>query len=257
MAYASLRSALILLNGFAITVFFYLSQEASNTEIDLYARNTLKHNTTVDEQHVQKTSFDKPTNQPRPEVTRAVIHMGIHKTGTSTIQKISARYKDKLMEDGYEMPWVGFSARTGISLDLNDNQVNFASCFFLKEDEMRRRCVPQLLKSGKRIAERKNNIFVTAEIFSKMTNSDEIKRLSNYCNSNWDHTNIIIYYRRYYDYLYSVFDQTRKKKGIDEISLLDFLMDEIEHGPRNTYIVSLLTRLKQNWDNTKNNTNIL
>ena len=48
--------------------------------------------------------INQPTNQPRLEVTCAVIHMGIHKTGMLMIKKISARYKDKLIEDGYEMP---------------------------------------------------------------------------------------------------------------------------------------------------------
>jgi len=55
--------------------------------------------------------------------TRAIVHMGIYKTGSTTIQHQSRRYKQQLKEDGYEMPHIRTTARQII------NQVRFASCF--------------------------------------------------------------------------------------------------------------------------------
>ena len=62
--------------------------------------------------------------------------------------------------------------------------MNFASCYVPEEDKQRSKCLSQLTKLGKRIAECNNNIFIAVETFSKMTNPDEIKWLSSYSNSN-------------------------------------------------------------------------
>ena len=44
---------------------------------------------------------DETTGGP----TYAIIHMGPHKTGTSTIQLASKKYIEQLRQDQYEMPW--------------------------------------------------------------------------------------------------------------------------------------------------------
>lgn len=83
-----------------------------------------------------------------------------------------------------------------------------------------------MLQEGTHIARRHKNIFATTEIFSFIQPND-IKKLSKYLNKRWDLVVIIVYYRHYYDYLCSFFDQTHKKRNLNaahkwEISLLDY-----------------------------------
>jgi len=183
------------------------------------------------------------------------------KIGSTSIQHASRNYKEILKKDEYKLPWVGFTEHWGIRLGWTYNQIPFAACFVTRFEPNRNRCVPEMLQEGSSIARQHKNIFVSTEEFSRIEPND-IKKLSKYLNKRWDLVTIIVYYSRYYDYLRSVFNQTHKKRRLTHLhlwdsSFLDFLLDEIEHGPTSKYTFPLVSRLKQHVDNTRNNTNVV
>jgi len=203
-------------------------------------------------------SSPPPTNRK----THAVIHMGIHKTGSTTIQVRSEKLKEQLKKDGYEMPWVLFENLWGAEyskiqkkrkLVIWSNQVRFATCFRLPNEKERQKypCESDLLLAGLEIAERKSNIFITSEVFDRLE-STGIKLLSQYL-SHWDDTTIIVYYRRYYDWLGSLFNEGAKKRSLKQVekweqNVVDFITNNTSHVP-DMYTFPLVQRLEKEFDN--------
>merc|ERR1712194_628556 len=113
----------------------------------------------------------------------AVIHVGPHKTGSTSIQTASSLYIDLLKEDNYEMPW-SYMNKNGLKnvngKYLQKNQVNFASCF-LPNDHLtatRFPCNPELLHFGLEIAKQEKDLFISAEDFAR--EEPVIQALANY-----------------------------------------------------------------------------
>ena len=69
----------------------------------------------------------------------------------------------------------------------------------------------------------------------------------------------------YYDYLYSLYDQTHKKRDLNnadkswrwEESILDFINDELDNGKTFIYTTSIVSRIKKHFDLTNANIIIL
>jgi hypothetical protein len=71
--------------------------------------------------------------------TKAVIHMGVPKTGSTSIQKDSLTFSHQLKMDGYDMPWLHWDETNLRQSDkpklqptqrrLKENLINFATCF--------------------------------------------------------------------------------------------------------------------------------
>jgi len=130
-------------------------------------------------------------------ISHAVIHLGPHKTATTSIQAACMKYEQQLGEDGYGLPFRGFTASTGIKLRAEKNQMNFATCFIDDEeyDTIAEYCEPKLLKYAARKDNDQKNIFLTSEAFSQM-DAIGIKQLSKYVTRRWDQVTFIVYYRR-------------------------------------------------------------
>ena len=165
--------------------------------------------------HTQKHNLPK---------TRALIYMGIPKTGSTTIELLSKTYQKHLELDGYEMPWVLYreAAKTDNRLVENPvlktgHQMPFAACF-LNVSQCERSalskhpCNKDLLRFGSDIAKRKKNLLVTAESFVRIQR-EGIKALAEYLSSRWDEIIIVVYYRRFYDWLASLYNQIYKRTG--------------------------------------------
>ncbi len=208
--------------------------------------------------------------------THAVIHMGVHKTGTTSVQTLSARKKNLLKLDGYDMPWLDYKERRqrgneeSMKMHPNENhlyqnQVNFATCFVSPVDVERKvyPCNPDLLLHGLDIAERKRNLFVSAETFSKI-DGEGVDMLASYL-SHWDDATIIIYYRRYYSWIVSVYNQVTKSRkfgdktanNIDkwEKSILEFIVEQCINDTEsgftllNQYTTTVFEKVKRRFDN--------
>lgn len=160
--------------------------------------------------------------------TRAVVHMGIHKTGTTSIQMETSNRVTLLESDGYLMPWTLAKAHTNQSnasdhpceksvygeLKLIPNQARFATCFFSKSNIRRREkpCIEALLCYGSEIAKKGKNLLISTETFDLIDKAG-LKQLSTYL-SQWDETTIIVYHRRFYKWIVSIYNQRMKKHDI-------------------------------------------
>ena len=147
------------------------------------------------ERHRQTTARTQPQH--------AIIHIGPHKTGTTSIQWISQT--EELQMDGYELPYL----QDEKYYHYSENQWNFANCFLPETHfaRMRNPCKPELLNAGKEIAKAGKNLFVSSEDFSFL---HDIKSLSDYLQP-WDKVTIVLTYRRYYDTLQSLWSELNKE----------------------------------------------
>lgn len=113
--------------------------------------------------------------------------------------------------------------------------------------------MPKLLQTGLEIAQRRHNIFISAETFSKI-DPKGLEELSKYL-SDWDSTTIIVYYRRYYDWIHSLYNQhikyrTLKRPGQWRTSLADYLEKSVRGGGFDyAYTARLVTRLRKYFEN--------
>merc|ERR1719215_145118 len=195
----------------------------------------------------------KSTSDKDSKRNIAVIHMGIHKTGTTSIQTVSAKYKDLLKSDGYEMPWVVMKEKHGRSRNQSfkpwENQVNFASCFLPLYNNERNvyPCDPNLLLYGTDIATRKQNLFISSESMSGI-DTEGVKMLSSYL-SQWDDAVIIVYYRRFYSWIASVYNQRYKKHIGNRPSVIDFVESYIDKFDDPTYTMGTVNHLKEHFSN--------
>ena len=171
------------------------------------------------------------------EPTLAVIHMGTHKTGSTSIQEFSKRAAKYLESDGYHM--LGFQ-------DHQNLDIEFTACFWENQVLHGKPCDSQLLLRGLEIANRNENIFVSAEPLW-MLSPQALKKLDAYF-SRWDEVVIIIYYRRLYDYLGSMYNQMVKgsfQNNLEFVNGMDFLESSIIRKLRNNYVIEFVTSLNK------------
>ena len=167
--------------------------------------------------HVQQLSGDNIRHRQsmvttNTAVKNAVVHIGPHKTGSTTIQEYSKLLSEHLLEDGYDMPWSHeFANRT--QSHGPSNQVNIATCF-IKNPEHREKkffpCYTDLLEAGKSIGHSFNHsILLSAETFDNLV-EDEVASLYDYLHPTWDNVTIVAVYRRFYDWLSSFHREVSK-----------------------------------------------
>mmetsp|Transcript_20007 Transcript_20007/g.39586 ORF Transcript_20007/g.39586 Transcript_20007/m.39586 type:complete len:332 (+) Transcript_20007:95-1090(+) len=205
--------------------------------------------------HLSKVNWTHKTHCPqnRP-VTRAVIHMGPHKTGSTTIQEFAHHHIDLLRKDGYEMPEVDNAEKNARGkTESHPNHVHFATCFVSPKNGGLRTvypCDPDRLLHGLDLAAKGHNVFLTAEPFNDM-DQEGIAMLKSYL-SHWSDVTIMIFYRRYYDWLPSVFNEIQKsltlaKREERGESIVDFLLQNSK-SYHDLYVASLFDRLQQKFD---------
>eukprot|EP01082_Thalassiosira_pseudonana_P012313 g11053.t1 g11053 contig48:41235-42609(-) len=176
------------------------------------------------------SSGSDAVNPNHPLAKIALVHAGIHKTGTTTIQQLSKVHINELKRDGYEMPWVA------------------------KEENNRFPCDPNLLLHGLDIAKRNRNLFVSAETLSKI-DIEGVNLLSSYL-AHWQEVTIVIYYRRFFDWFISVYNQISKSRKITDTvkwntSIIDFAESHvgIYNANSSQYTPFVVDRLKTKFDN--------
>jgi len=197
--------------------------------------------------------------------------MGIHKTGSTSVQEESRLKIDQLKEDGYDLPWdvcrnYGKKDQNHLldnQLILTANQVNLATCFMNAASKpyftRRYPCVPCLLLAGSEIAQRKRNVFISAEDFT-LLDKDGLKVLFAYL-SQWDDVTVIIYYRRYYSWLASNHNQKIKDRTLKDgaekwdLTINDYIARHLScdgtdyHCESYAYTYFVVKRVKNYFDN--------
>ncbi len=144
-----------------------------------------------------------------------------------------------LQKDGYFMPWSldpecfpsNQTLWKGPHLKTKENQVQFATCFIpTNEPEAKAYpCNTDLLRAGQAIGKQNGNVFISAETFSTI-DAKGLQQLSEYLKP-WDEVTFIVFYRRYYSFLASIYNQLRKRRTLAQghlwkESVLDFLLSE-------------------------------
>ena len=163
--------------------------------------------------------------------TTAIIHMGPHKTGTSTVQAMTAMFMGQLQQDGYQYPVQ--RAQDYINSGWNINQVHFAKCFYPQYEtnnpELHDPCEPESLFAGMEIAAEGKSMLASSEFFSKLQDHG-LKTLGTYLTTTFDEVIIVVFYRRYFEWfvsLYNEFWKMRKFGKQDEFkwetSIVDFI----------------------------------
>lgn len=181
-------------------------------------RNIKQHNVNIN----TNANINATTSK---NLTRAVVHMGMHKTGTTSLQAYTNTYRQYLQKDGYEMPWGwAYDRHNGTDVKPMRNrpqfQGDFARCFLGDDvDRIFGNCRPKLLEYGVEIGEEGKHLFISAENFVALdldhhnddSNRNAIQQLRDYL-SQWDEIKIIIYYRRFYDWIPSMHNEQMKIK---------------------------------------------
>jgi len=133
----------------------------------------------------------------------AILHIGPHKTGSTTIQSYTRKFVKELASDGYEIPWVDDDG----DHSLETSQVRLATCFLNKPFvHPLYPCDQRLVESAKTISKRNSNILISSEAFDrpdvKMTLLTEFLK-------PWNVT-VVYVYRRFYSWLQSYHNQVGK-----------------------------------------------
>ncbi|KAL7472209.1 hypothetical protein ACHAXS_012527 [Conticribra weissflogii] len=180
--------------------------------------------------------------------------MGPHKTGSTSIQEFALRNKDLLRKDDYVMPEVDNAEKNARGKTVSySNHVRLATCFVDPTKEGARTifpCDPDRLLHGLDLAANGRNIFITAETLDKM-DPEGMEMFKSYL-SHWSDVTIMIFYRRYYDWLPSVFNEIHKGRKLAnrelwEESIVDFVFQNSE-SYHILYTASLYNRLLQKFE---------
>lgn len=246
----------------------------------------------------------KNNNESKYHGEVAVVHIGPHKTGTTTMQHTMKNYIETLYDDGYHIPgnwsnysWVNMMILTDCLRkdkkdyvftynDIDDDKVrrkqrqlrslsttttkrvmetnSHESDHTNQEDSLSHRklgnfpCDMNILEEIKYIASQpnsNNNLLLTAESFSgKFMNMDRVQ----YLLRPWNKVVIIAYYRRFYEWFHSQWNQMYKDSNPDvRPHFIDFITlnngSNIDYFAYNNYILGLIPR----WEETFVNTTIL
>lgn len=181
--------------------------------------------------------------------SRAVIHMGPHKTGSTTLQSFTYKYKKNLKEDGYYLPfdWIDPPIR-----GVGPNQVRFTECFFKKKKTGRHGCVPELVLAGIQIGAEGKNMLVSSETMDRL---DDYNLLTAYLKGAFDEVQIVLFYRRYFEWIVSMHNQVNKGALSREVSIVDYVeknlleKEILEHDDAVRDIYTLVNELRKHFEN--------
>jgi hypothetical protein len=205
-------------------------------------------------------------------VKNAVVHIGPHKTGSTTIQEQSRALQTHLLSDGYGMPYAHTFTDGKQICEPWCNQVNVATCFIHNANHSSKRnfpCRNDLLQAGLDIGHRMNNsILLSAETFSYL-DEEGVAALHDYLHPTWENITIVAYYRRYYDWILSCHSEISRlsfaqawhkfqQNSTDRLheSLLNILTNTELPYPkqflevhRHVYVLSVIPRYKKYFSN--------
>jgi len=181
--------------------------------------------------------------------------VGPPKTGTTSIQDQAKKCVEELKLDNYEMLWTHFE-----NLEekiTNPNLFNFVACFTpeVKNPTNKEVCYPELLEIGLDMAAQGHNIFISSEYFA--LREIYLEDLANYLTP-WEEVKIVIYYRRFYDWLRSGYEQLAKfdKRKLEHYTsktdarlIVPYIKKRVEEGLNvHGYTLSTMETFQKNFD---------
>ena len=168
------------------------------------------------------------------EERKFTIHVGPHKTGSTTLQRFflnkdSQQSRDALKQDNYEVPFFP-------NMDIKEtNHAGFANCL-RSEEENNFWCPNQRFRSDtfeyfqsfvKNVVENGSNILLTSEEFDRPDLN--MTELASYVVHGYK-IHVVLYYRRFYDWIHSLQNQIAKTPNHpdnrDHLTFVEWLTPE-------------------------------
>jgi len=166
-----------------------------------------------------------------------VIHVGPHKTGSTTLQGFlvtneAERFKVALNKDNYEVPIFPSAPR------VRKNHSELVKCLQGKGHGCSN-TFNYFESFVNNAAENGSNILLSSETFDKQ--DVNMTKLSNFLVPEYK-IHVVLYYRRYYDWIHSVYNQVTKNRKFKKRGLYTFV-EWLTQGTfgRGTNIYSLAT----------------
>lgn len=193
----------------------------------------------VDESRNRNTDSDSMT---------AVVHVGPHKTGTTSIQSMILRTLPELKKDGYSVPGNWSHSKLAV------NMADLVSCFWKDQfkDTASGTCDTDALREMETIAHENGNLLLTAEAFAY--DITDMNKVTSALEPWKDSTIIVVYYRRFYEWICSYYNmETRYRPLHQRKSFVEWLSDVqfIENHYNNMYTYGVVQRWKQYFNNVK------
>ena len=149
-----------------------------------------------------------------------VMHVGPHKTGTTFLQDflIKPVAKDALKRDNYKGPSFPGIVRRNLS--------DLVNCFRPDRNEY---CPTETFRSNMKknfasfvsdAAIGGSNIIFSSEEFDRSFLN--ITKFMSYLVPEYK-IHIVVYYRRFYDWIYSLYNQVEKSSGVEPLTFVDWL----------------------------------
>jgi len=155
-----------------------------------------------------------------------VIHVGPHKTGTTTVQEELAKRASLLEEDGWTYLRTGNFGGVQEFAQWKTHVANLASCYCEKQTywvvNKTQNCLDWLEYIDK-LRGTSHHVVMSSEAFAHRT--AQISQLAS--DLRPVATKIIVVYRPFYEWIASVYRQTNAKRGISKAGFASWLTDSV------------------------------
>jgi hypothetical protein len=157
------------------------------------------------------TTINKVVVEEKDALT-AIVHVGPLKTGSSSIQGVLDLLRENgvLMQDNYMLASYFFADHAA---EFVDNARRFTDCFVTDTNvyahDPKNYCNETIVQMVQNISQQYHkSMIMSSEWLS--TDGIDLFKFNQYLTTNWQKINIVMYYRRYFDWLISFHNQGHK-----------------------------------------------
>jgi len=208
MTLMSLNSSTIFLKKSSVTQI----QQSTSSQVQQSTSELPVADGNIESRGKEQSQLEQSTS----ELPVAVVHVGPHKTGSTTLQQFLVSKKNILRTDNYQMFWSGKRKRTSF----------LAHCFVDKEEPEWYGCSEEVTRQSPLTREHVlaifravldgaldngQNIIMSSEEFDRL--SFDVAAFRSYLVPGF-RVHIVIYYRRFYDFIISFYNQMLSHRNI-------------------------------------------
>lgn len=202
--------------------------------------------------NVNDGNIIKPSNQG----STAIIHVGPQKTGSTSIQRILGLFREQgiLQKDNYL--YGNFAIRTDAE-NFIDNARRFSDCFVVDtkvyKHDPNNYCNDTIVQYVKDISNKHHSSMILS---SEWLSGDaiELEKFYMFLSSNWEQLYVVMYYRRFFDWLISYHYQGEKNRPIKRrrtiLDITKYALQKDSYFDKQ-YVVDLLLRYRVYFPNVK------
>lgn len=255
LSYTQSKYGIIIMTTIMITIFIMYQKDIVMNQLLLSGTSTTKSSTSTSE----LSMINKRRN---PSPLSAIIHVGPLKTGSSSIQEtlMSFRQRNVLKKDDYVYGNYYFSKDAGHFID---NARRFSDCYVKNHKvsyshDPKNYCNETIIQYISNIsAVKKSNVIISSEWLSG--DGIQLDLLYQFFSYYWNDIYIIMYYRRFYDWILSFHNQGQKYRKANErktiLYVTRFVTEQHDSFFEKQYIGQLYKRYNQYFVSNDNGVN--